>query len=156
MQGLDSDAGRRRKGTAASRGVCPVIESDPPSEDPNVTWVLVDHDAVPARWADRARNVAVIPLLADESADLLNGEPVSRMDDTDERLLRLIGRGLSSKAIAARLRISERTVDRRVARLKNELGARSRFDLARIAGALTPDMSDFPESEEIGARGKRR
>lgn len=105
---------------------------------PSVAWVIVDRVSVPERWADRALDVAMIPLLADEFADLLNGDPVSKMDGTDEELLRLIGAGLSSGAIAQRLRISERTVDRRIARLKDRFGAASRFDLAKIAAVLPP------------------
>lgn len=117
----------------------PGVGSD---QDSAVAWVIVDPSAVPERWAGRAWAVAAIPLLADESADLLNGTPVTRMDRMDEELLRLIGDGLSSRAIAGRLQISERTVDRRVAHIKDRLGAASRFDLARIAAALPPDASD--------------
>lgn len=101
-------------------------------------WVIMDRVSVPPRWADRATDVALIPLLPDESADLLNGHPISRMDCADEELLRLIGQGLSSRSMAGRLGVSERTVDRRIARLKDVFGAASRFDLARISSTLPP------------------
>lgn len=127
-----------------------------PEPESTAAWVIVDRDAVPMLWADRAQDVALIPLLPEESTDLLNGNPVSKMGRMDEQLLRLIGEGLSSRAMATKLRISERTVDRRVARLKDRLGVSSRIDLARIAALLPPAVNGGMDEKRsrVGGEGE--
>lgn len=54
-------------------------------------------------------------------------------DEGDEQLLNLLGRGLKDEAIARYLGWSLRTVRRRVARLMEDLGARTRFQLGAEA-----------------------
>lgn len=51
----------------------------------------------------------------------------------------LVGRGLTNRAIAAKLRIAERTVDTHVANIFGKLGLRSRAELAACAAHLDLD-----------------
>ncbi|MFD4263681.1 LuxR C-terminal-related transcriptional regulator, partial [Streptomyces sp. NPDC058534] len=57
----------------------------------------------------------------------------TELDDAGRRLLMYLGAGLTDDAIAREMRVSERTVGRRVARLQERLGTRSRFQLAALA-----------------------
>jgi DNA-binding NarL/FixJ family response regulator/DNA-binding MarR family transcriptional regulator len=66
-------------------------------------------------WSD------AVPILADSS------------DDVDERLLTLLSAGLKDEAIARQLRVSPRTVGRRIAELMEGLGARTRFQAGLFA-----------------------
>lgn len=54
-------------------------------------------------------------------------------DDASRRLLAYLGAGLTDASIARELGVSERTVGRRVARLQDTVGARTRFQLAAQA-----------------------
>ena len=63
----------------------------------------------------------------------------------DEHLLALLAAGLADKAIALRLGVGHRTVERRTARLMGLLGAQSRFQAGIMAS----------ERGLLGARGRR-
>ena len=70
-------------------------------------------------WADAPPLSAQIPAPRPETPDT---------DATQQRqLARLLGEGLSDRSTARRLGVTERTVNRRVAALFDELGASSRF-----------------------------
>lgn len=62
-----------------------------------------------------------------------SGDDWDLADDTSRRLLAYLGAGLTDASIARELGVSERTVGRRVARLQERVGARTRFQLAAQA-----------------------
>ena len=72
-----------------------------------------------------------------------NASPHSLGSELDA-MIPLLAAGLNDKAIAHRLRISVRTLLRRVAKLSTELGARSRFQ-AGWAAALRLGATSMPE-----------
>jgi len=59
--------------------------------------------------------------------------PVERLTDREMEVFRLMGRGLSTKRIAAVLGISVKTVEAHRAQLKTKMGARDVYDLVRLA-----------------------
>ena len=52
----------------------------------------------------------------------------------------LIGEGLSSEAVAARLKLSVRTVENHIYRAMAKVGADSRHELVRMTGGTTPRL----------------
>jgi DNA-binding NarL/FixJ family response regulator len=59
----------------------------------------------------------------------------AHISSEDEQLIQLVARGLSDVEIGARLNVAERTVRKRLERLKSLLDVRNRFELAAWAGA---------------------
>ena len=95
------------------------------------TWLLLAGDDVPERWRERATAATLVPLLPHEADVLLAGrQPVPEIAAEDEAIARLVARGAAPAAIATELRLSERTVHRRLARLRRRLGMQSTEDLA--------------------------
>jgi hypothetical protein len=105
----------------------------------------------PGVWGDPSSDYVVIrdPMVVHVFIDLFDrlwalGSPVtSRSSDEgeDDHLLDLLSRGFKDEAIARYLGWSLRTVRRRVARLMDELGTKTRFQLgaeAVRAGRLDP------------------
>src|SRR5262249_45624217 len=69
------------------------------------------------------------------------GEPTPVLSEREEEVVSLIAQGYSNKEIAARLKLSVKTVETYKARSLEKLGLRSRVDLVRYAtqqGWLTP------------------
>ncbi len=100
-------------------------------EVPPGGWVFLEPGAVPERWAERAIPVMLVPLTPEESAQMLNGQPVDAgalAPDAD--LMRLVARGLSAEVIARRLGLAARSVYRRLARLREIFGVGSTAELA--------------------------
>ena len=94
-------------------------------------WFFVDPSAVPERWRDRAIAVALVPLLPNEVDQILGGDrAVPQISSEDEQLAALVARGMSVPEIAAELGFVPRTVERRLARLREELGVASTGELA--------------------------
>ena len=62
------------------------------------------------------------------TADLVVVEPVAGLDERDRVLLSLLANGLNDEAIARQTHRGLRTVRRDIARLMDDLGARSRFE----------------------------
>lgn len=107
---------------------------DAPAEDAEVrAWLLVRGRAVPKRWRRRAETVHLLPLLPREVDGFLGGESRRDLDQQEEALLSLLAQGLKVDAIAERFAISQRSVDRRLSRLRARLNADSKADLARLA-----------------------
>ena len=76
-----------------------------------------------------------------------------RSNGFDEPILRLLLNGAPDKAIAARLRVSERTVQRHVRMLLAKLGAHNRMQLGQIlARQAHPRTKAEPESQPASAR----
>lgn len=86
-------------------------------------------DAVPEHWRSRAVPMALVPLLPSEARSILEG-PQATIAPEDEDLLRLAARGLTGADIARELGISLRSVERRLARLRRDLGVDSTAELA--------------------------
>lgn len=59
--------------------------------------------------------------------------PFDRMTDREQEVFALIGRGLGTRDIAARLGVSIKTVDSHRARIKEKLGLKSAPELIRAA-----------------------
>lgn len=95
-------------------------------------WLFLSPDAVPERWRDRTRPAVYVPLLPDEARQLLSAEaPVTpSLSPRDERVARLAAAGRTSASIARELGVSRRTVDRRLAVLRDRLGVTSSVELA--------------------------
>lgn len=79
--------------------------------------------------------IALFTAFFDATWDRASTFPASRIggEDDDEQLLDLLSRGFKDEAIARYLGWSLRTVRRRVARLMEDLGARTRFQLGAQA-----------------------
>ena len=94
-------------------------------------WLILDPDHVPAVWQDRARQMALVPLLPDEAKQILEeGSTEPGVAAHDPEFLRLVARGESAGIIARRLALSTRSVHRRLARLRDSLRVSSTAELA--------------------------
>ncbi len=62
-----------------------------------------------------------------------DGQPVPALTDRERETLRLLGRGLQNKEIAARLGVRERTAKFHVAALMRKLGAGNRTEVVTLA-----------------------
>jgi two-component system nitrate/nitrite response regulator NarL len=71
------------------------------------------------------------------------------LDDRDRALWRLVAQGLEITTIAERLFVSERTAKRLVADLRTRLGARSRIEMAALAGR-SGLLDDDPLGGDVG------
>lgn len=63
--------------------------------------------------------------------------PLGRLSNRERQVLELVGRGLTTREIAAQLRLSIKTIETHYAHLKEKLGARHARDLTRMAVTLT-------------------
>jgi DNA-binding NarL/FixJ family response regulator len=94
-------------------------------------WVLISEEDVPPRWKDRAVALSLIPLLPEEADGILRtGSTNLLASNEDEAVARLAARGASANDIARELHMTPRSVYRRLARLRDRLGARSSAELA--------------------------
>ena len=93
-------------------------------DDLPTAWILLENGTLPSEWAARSRQVQLVRLTPEETSQVLEQKKlVLSLPEDDERLLRLCAQGLSAPQMARRLDISERTVERRLERL------RKRFDV---------------------------
>lgn len=100
-------------------------------EEPIPGWLILDPDLVPPEWKDRARHLAWVPLLPQEAQQILEkGSAEPHLVASDPDFLRLVARGAAPGVIGRRLGISTRSVHRRLARLRDELGTGSSAELA--------------------------
>jgi DNA-binding CsgD family transcriptional regulator len=95
-------------------------------------WLFVHPDLVPERWRARVRPLALVPLLPDETRDLLATGRITdtAIGDLGEDFVQLVAAGTSRENIVRALGLSMRTVDRRFARLREHLGVDSRAEVA--------------------------
>ena len=112
--------------------------------EPPAAWLFLSPDAVPEQWRSRARPAMYVPLLPDETKDLLAARPVlPSLSARDEHVARLAATGRTSASIARELGVSRRTVDRRLAALRDQFGVTSSAELAvRLSAhglAMTPE-----------------
>ena len=94
-------------------------------------WLVLDPDSVPDRWKERAFPAVVVPLTPEETAEVLNeGSTRPLMPAEEEAVARLAARGTSAEEIARELHMTSRSVYRRLARLRERMGARNAAELA--------------------------
>jgi DNA-binding CsgD family transcriptional regulator len=94
-------------------------------------WVILSLDALPDAWGARAIPLALVPLTPAEVGQLLSHEPVEqRIAGADLSLIHLVARGHGTAEISRELGISARTVNRRVAVLRDEFGVSTIQELA--------------------------
>lgn len=96
-------------------------------------WVFVHPDAVPDRWRGRAVPMAAVPLVPGELAGLLGDGAVPELEPHDERILRLVARGLSARAMARELGVTPRSIQYRLARLRERFEVGSTAELVAEA-----------------------
>ncbi|MGH2756090.1 MAG: response regulator transcription factor [Actinomycetota bacterium] len=94
-------------------------------------FVEGDKDRMPEAWRQRARNVTVVPLLSEEAEEFMSGH-VGRpeLDGQELDIARLAARGMTIREISHQLRISQRSVERGIARLRERFGIASKQELA--------------------------
>lgn len=86
-------------------------------------------ESVPEQLRPRAVIGVMVPLLPGEAQQLRTGRPEASVDAEDEPILRLVARGATRSDIARRLRVPLRTVERRLARMRDRFGLRSHSEL---------------------------
>lgn len=125
---------RQRQGALMGQGASVLMNLDgvaAAAHDTPRAWVVIEGESPPADWQDRATAAWVVRLVPGEVENLLT-ERATRpvLDHSQLRLARLVGRGLTTLEIARELRVDHRTAQRQVARLRQQLGARSKAELA--------------------------
>lgn len=112
------------------------MESSEPSEGPGPIppgWLIVTA-TVPAMWQERARTVALIPLLPEELKSLMDGRHTQPTIDPEQLpIVTAIAQGMSAREIAREMGITPRTVYRHVARLRESFNVET---LAQLAAEL--------------------
>ncbi len=94
-------------------------------------WVILSPGAVPDAWRSRAIEMVLVPLTPAEAGELLSGAPLEQqVPVADLPLVRLISRGHSVVEISRALGVSPRTVNRHVARLREEFAVATTQELA--------------------------
>lgn len=115
-------------------------------------WVLLSPAAVPERWRGRGRHVVLVPLLAQEAAAVLAGEPAApALDERDERLAGMVLTGASISEMARAVGLSRRGVGHRLARLRERFGVATTTELvaelARLGFPVAPCGNATPQGE---------
>ncbi|MGH2710501.1 MAG: hypothetical protein ACRDH9_04760 [Actinomycetota bacterium] len=105
--------------------------SDSGEEAPAQGWLFLRPGPLPRRWRDRAIQVTLVPLGPEEASELMEASgPAVDLDPVDEDLAHLTAQGLTVTAMAGRLSLSARSVNRRLARLRQQFGVGSTAELA--------------------------
>lgn len=115
-------------------------------------WLFMSPQALPQAWRERARPAVFVPLLPAEIQQILGARPAQSTLTADElRLCQLIGQGLTVGALARDLRVSARTIERRLAALRERFGVTSSVDLALLLAAR--GLHGWPAEPTAHARG---
>ena len=94
-------------------------------------WIILSPGAVPEAWRSRAIAMVLVPMTPAEANDLLSEAPIEQaIGPGDLPLVHLLARGHSAAEIARALDISHRTVNRHVARLREEFAVSTFQELA--------------------------
>ena len=88
--------------------------------------------------SDKMQNVLLSRALGGDQSSTLS----STLTDREFEVLRLIGLGLSTAAIAAKLRRSVKTIESHRANLKDKLGLQTAAELVRYAARWVEDQAD--------------
>ena len=102
---------------------------------PGAALVIIAEGDTPASvQAAAARADAVVVLEAPPAAsEVLDDSPIEVLTPRERDVLELLAEGMSNKAIAARLQISDQTVKFHVASISGKLGASNRTEAVRRA-----------------------
>lgn len=94
-------------------------------------WVILSPDAVPDAWQPRAIPMVLVPLTPAEASNFLSDAPVEQdVAPADLPLIRLVARGHSAGEISRELGVSPRTVNRHIARLRDDFAVTTIQELA--------------------------
>ncbi|MGH2692196.1 MAG: LuxR C-terminal-related transcriptional regulator [Actinomycetota bacterium] len=118
-----------------------------------MAWIFLENADLPPVWRRRAVPGYMV-LLAGPELERLTGaaEAEPGIDAEDEPILPLVARGLTVTSIASRMGITPRTVERRLARLRERLEVGSTAELAVLLaerGFGRVGKTDVPSSEEF-------
>lgn len=154
MAALEDPAGRRSVRALADAGEQQRVSTSPPSEFTvfggdvvlaMAEWGSVESDHIVIR---SPMLIAAFTTMFEYAWDLAQPMPGARRDvGQDRQLLILLASGVKDEAIARYLGWGLRTVRRRVAKLMDELGAETRFQLgvaAQRRGLLEPGGTQLP------------
>ena len=94
--------------------------------------IVIDGEYETLRDA-RASGLGVDAILIAPPREMREGPLVEALTGRETEVLELVAEGLSNKAIAARLAISDQTVKFHVASIGGKLGAANRTDAVRLA-----------------------
>ncbi len=93
-------------------------------------WLFLTPGAVPSKWQERAVPMSLVPLDPAEAAAILDPESGPRLAGLDLAVATHVARGRSAPQISRALEIAERTVYRRLERLRKEFHVSSTQELA--------------------------
>lgn len=97
-------------------------------------WLFLAEADIPDRWRERAVPVMFVPLLPEETGEILVGVPARpELTEQDEALLRLMAHDASIQDAADQLGLHIRTVERRLASLRKRFNLTSTAELLRFA-----------------------
>lgn len=98
--------------------------------DPQTCWLLVDPEAVPPTLQSVAVPMAMVPLLSTQARRLLEHEQGWRSLEAEDRsLAAALTAGRPLTAIAREMGVTTRTVERRLADLRDRFNAGSTAEL---------------------------
>jgi DNA-binding NarL/FixJ family response regulator len=107
-------------------------EAREPSSAPSRAWLLVDRQPDEA-WLRRATPLWLLSVTPDELSSVMGERPsVPPLTDDEEELLPLVAAGLGTSEIATRIRVSPRTAERRLARLRHRWNVSTTAELAAL------------------------
>lgn len=94
--------------------------------------MILRPDAVPDVWQSRTIPMVLVPLTPAEAREFLSDAPIEQDIAAvgDLPLIRLVARGHSAAEISRELGVSLRTVNRHVARLRNDFAVATIQELA--------------------------
>ncbi|HWL66548.1 MAG TPA: LuxR C-terminal-related transcriptional regulator [Actinomycetota bacterium] len=102
-----------------------------PSTEEVPGWVILSPTAVPDAWRSRTIPMVLVPLTPAEASELLSDATVEQgIAPADLPLIHLVARGYSAAEISRELGVALRTVNRHVARLRDEFGVATIQELA--------------------------
>jgi non-specific serine/threonine protein kinase len=125
---LISAADALRRGIDAARPPDMAVEIDELAIAASARLSAIAIDEARRHGQTMSKQEAVRYALGDAPADRKNG--TSLLTDREVQVARLVAGGLTNGEIAARLRISERTVDAHLEHVRNKLGLRTRAQIA--------------------------
>ena len=96
-------------------------------------WLSSDPEEIPEAWRARVVPLFFVPLMPGEVNQVLrHGNSFSQIPDEDLTILRFLAAGAPVTQVAREMRLPLRTVQRRVARYRDRLGASTTTELAAL------------------------